>query len=351
MTTDDKKHFVMLATCEVVRGAKRSLLVDYAHNITYYISNDYERLIRNLNGKALGDICNQMDDDESRENFRDFVNSMLLHEMAVLTEDPSLFPPLSKDLNDECLEIIDAIVEVDQDYSATLFNLVCSELTTHCCKELQVRQLTLLDLDVIESMFSNLQTTDICYLELHATYNPSVSISQIKDLVEKYAILQNIYLYNAPETMQQEVVNQIEGYESLSLGHIFYVDYPFDQGECCGRICLENLDFSGYATNNLLRKKNGCLYKKVCIDTEGNIKNCPSMPETYGNIRDIHLEEVLINPAFTRWWVICKDKVEVCKDCEFRYNCTDCRAFRVEKNNIYSKPLKCSYDPYSCDWK
>jgi hypothetical protein len=40
----------------------------------------------------------------------------------------------------------------------------------------------------------------------------------------------------------------------------------------------------------------------------------------------------------------------VCKDCEFRYICTDCRAYLEDPYNEYSKPLKCGYDPYTGEW-
>jgi hypothetical protein len=45
-----------------------------------------------------------------------------------------------------------------------------------------------------------------------------------------------------------------------------------------------------------------------------------------------------------------KDDIEVCKDCEFRYICTDCRIFKNDSNDIYSKPKKCNYDPYTNTW-
>jgi hypothetical protein len=30
--------------------------------------------------------------------------------------------------------------------------------------------------------------------------------------------------------------------------------------------------------------------------------------------------------------------------------CTDCRAFLMNKDDIYSKPLKCGYDPKRAEW-
>ena len=45
------------------------------------------------------------------------------------------------------------------------------------------------------------------------------------------------------------------------------------------------------------------------------------------------------------------DKIIVCKDCEFRYICTDCRIFIKDNNNIYSQPLHCNYNPYIAKWE
>ena len=93
------------------------------------------------------------------------------------------------------------------------------------------------------------------------------------------------------------------------------------------------------------------LEAQITIDRHGNIKNCPSRPEQYGNIENISLAETLNDPVFKKWWYIHKDEIEVCRDCEFRYNCTDCRAFLKDSDDIYSKPLKCGYNPYSNVWE
>lgn len=39
-------------------------------------------------------------------------------------------------------------------------------------------------------------------------------------------------------------------------------------------------------------------------------------------------------------------QIDTCKLCEFRYMCHDCRIYITDKDNIFSKPLKCSYDIY-----
>ena len=63
------------------------------------------------------------------------------------------------------------------------------------------------------------------------------------------------------------------------------------------------------------------------------------------------IRDVFTNDEFRTLWSITKDIISICKDCEFRYNCSDCRAFISDKNNIQSKPLKCGYNPYTNTWE
>lgn len=95
---------------------------------------------------------------------------------------------------------------------------------------------------------------------------------------------------------------------------------------------------------------NTCLNKKLSIDINGNIKNCPSMLENFGNIKNSEIKDVINKPNFKKYWNIKKDDIAVCKDCEFRHICTDCRAYLENPNDIYSKPLKCGYNPYNNHW-
>lgn len=101
---------------------------------------------------------------------------------------------------------------------------------------------------------------------------------------------------------------------------------------------------------------NSCLNRKISIDMQGNIKNCPSMTESFGNIKDTPLKVALDKEGFKKYWNLTKDEIEVCKDCEFKYICTDCRAFTEKPHENKegldtSKPLKCGYDPYTGNWE
>jgi hypothetical protein len=75
------------------------------------------------------------------------------------------------------------------------------------------------------------------------------------------------------------------------------------------------------------------------------------MSKSYGNIANTRLEDVIQLPEFQKLWFVKKDEIDVCKDCEFRYMCTDCRCFIKDPGNIYSQPAKCPYNPYICKWQ
>ena len=75
------------------------------------------------------------------------------------------------------------------------------------------------------------------------------------------------------------------------------------------------------------------------------------MTQNYGNIRDTTLKQAMSHPDFKKYWNIKKDDITKCKDCEFRYICTDCRVYIDDSEDIYSAPLKCGYDPYTGVWE
>jgi len=118
----------------------------------------------------------------------------------------------------------------------------------------------------------------------------------------------------------------------------------------CGEICVDNF-VNNIQTFTESQHYNTCLNRKICIDTKGEIKNCPAMSRSYGNIKDITLEEAINKTGYMDLWGIRIDDIDVCKDCEFRYMCTDCRAFIKDPKNIYSQPAKCPYNPYIAKWE
>lgn len=95
---------------------------------------------------------------------------------------------------------------------------------------------------------------------------------------------------------------------------------------------------------------NSCWSGKLSITAEGDVIPCIFARQSVcGNVGNISLSEAI--DLLDKEWRITKDQVEICKDCEFRYACHDCRptAYGIT-GNYYSKHARCTYDPYTGKW-
>lgn len=53
-----------------------------------------------------------------------------------------------------------------------------------------------------------------------------------------------------------------------------------------------------------------------------------------------------------KYWLITKDRIKKCKDCELRYVCFDCREIVKRKtNDLYASNPYCKYNPYKGIWE
>lgn len=344
------EYIILSSSCKVTKGKKRSLIVDYLRKELCFITNDYYELLNKINRRKIEYAFNYVDRD-NHNNLIEFINYLLENEFIFLNKNLSLFPIISDQL-EENYHLRDAIIEVEETInSINIFINAINQLQDLGCNDLQIRFSLNISNDFIVSILEEIDKKDINYVELHINFNENITEKFLYTLIERYSAVSHIFIYGY--STNKIVTHKIEkeDYYPLLLGNIYYVRQPFNNGNNCGRITKETLEFSSIYRYNELKKRNGCLYKKVSIDKYGNINNCPLIPITYGNIKNEHIKDIIKSPAFMFLGNIKKDDIDICKECEFRYVCSDCRAFLKDRNNIYSKPLKCGYNPNTCDWE
>lgn len=91
---------------------------------------------------------------------------------------------------------------------------------------------------------------------------------------------------------------------------------------------------------------NRCFSSRLYISA--NLEVYPCVMErriSHGNLKNGNLKN-LIKDSIQKFN---KDKVDGCKECEFRYTCYDCRPDSLS-DNIYAKPYYCSYDVDKGEW-
>lgn len=205
---------------------------------------------------------------------------------------------------------------------------------------LQVRYFSIPNWNELKDILEYLDFTTLEAVELIIPYDLEIICSFIKDkYIEKISKLFRVFFHSTPKIAKIK--------PQLRHKKILYTNDEIKNESYCGNISAFN--FSNNPKHVLKSiNYNSCLYKKIGIDKDGNIKNCPSLEESKGNVRDITDEN--ITNLFFHTEKIIKDEIEVCKDCEFRYVCTDCRAYTDSRNRQNSRPSKCNYNPYIAKW-
>ncbi|MFM2392225.1 MAG: hypothetical protein RLZZ546_202 [Bacteroidota bacterium] len=217
-----------------------------------------------------------------------------------------------------------------------------TQLSNYSCHSVQIRIFNSISLIDINNLLSIIKNKRISSLELMIKHDSILSENDLFNLFNICDRLSFLVVFGAPYSKTTNI-------ELGKFGFIFYIKEEIVSEKSCGLIdpSLFVINMKTY-TESL--HHNSCLNRKISIDTEGNIKNCPSMSESFGNIRNTTLAEAIELPQFKKYWDINKDMIHVCKDCEFRYICTDCRAYVEDPDDILSKPLKCGYNPYTGEW-
>ena len=95
-----------------------------------------------------------------------------------------------------------------------------------------------------------------------------------------------------------------------------------------------------------------CWNGKVAVTPSGDVIPCVFARDlVVGNILESGLKDILDSRKLRDLWKITLDDVEVCKDCEYRYACFDCRALPYSiSENLFAKVHGCTYNPYAGEW-
>ena len=100
------------------------------------------------------------------------------------------------------------------------------------------------------------------------------------------------------------------------------------------------------------KRGNSCWFGKASITSNGDVIPCIfARDQVVGNVLKNSLKDIVLGEKMQRLWLLSHDSVEVCKDCEYRYICGDCRPWAYGfTGNINAKYPKCTYNPYTGEW-
>ncbi len=319
--------FQLFNSIQITQGYKRDLLLDLERETVQLISKEVTQLLKSLPNKT------SFTDSEEEILFELFKKEIVFE---YDTTQLDLFPAMAMEWDYPAL-ITNAVIVVSQT-TLQYLHYLCIELVNNGCFHVQFILETEQSETDLEKLLNIIKTSDL--LGVGFVFNFHTHYSNFLESILTIPIVNDdIVIFNCvDENLKSKHQQRIRFRNGLYLPNQ------------CGTICKANFSISQSFYTEALHH-NTCLNRKVAIDADGNIRNCPSLAATFGNVKTDSLKASVSKPVFQNLWHIKKDDISVCKDCEFRTICTDCRAFTEEPTNPYSKPLKCGYDPYTNLWE
>ncbi|QXU43164.1 grasp-with-spasm system SPASM domain peptide maturase [Pedobacter sp. D749] len=336
----DGKYLILYSTCTVVKGFLRSAIYDLEKQEFHYIPNGFGELITVFKTKCYDEVLMDFSKDEKAIilEYKDFIIS---NDLGFFTEHPELFPDLELSY-EPTTYITNAILDRNQFSNYNLFNVI-TELDALSCQDLQLRFYSIIDIEELEDILKHIHLTEMKSVEVYLKYN-SEKTKDLTKLINRWPKIKLLLVHSSPSNKVVHI-NKNNFYTS-NQGNFMYTSENIESEQHCGMI-LKSYFSIGIETYSESLLFNSCLNKKISLDVLGNIKNCPTLQASYGKAGETPLIEVLNNDEFLSYSQIKKDQISICQDCEHRHICTDCRAF---VSDIFAKPAKCSYDPYTAKW-
>ena len=334
----DDAIFRLYAHCVPVRGARRSTLCDLQRNAYHLIPNGMHEILTVHRSRTRAEI-HAAYGPGSETVVDDYFAFLERNDLGWWCTEPERFPPL--DLTwDVPARVTNAIVDVGPG-SRHDFASLLAQLEELGCQTLQIRVFTPWSTADIERVVALTDFGRLRCVELLVPWRQDFSDEALWALCRRHPRLLSVFVHGAPERRVSTLPN-------FSNTVVFRTEV-IDSEAHCGQVHPAYFVTSLSSFTEALAH-NSCLNRKLSVDQEGEIRNCPSMPRGFGNAATVPLASALQDPAFQAVWGITKDQVETCRDCEFRYVCTDCRAYVRDPGDPRSKPARCSYDPYQARW-
>lgn len=335
---ENSKYLVTHSSCVLTKGFSRSLICDLQFGNYQFVPNEFFELLTS-NQPLTKDKIYSFFEESAYETVREYLEYLEQEDYIFFTDEPNLFPQITTSWESSSLitnGIIDFTNKPDVEYLAKI-NDGLNELI---CEGIVLRFLYPYEDKDLVGILENFANSTLQYIEIHCEFDDKYTNAKcLEDLFKINGRLSRIVFFNCKEE------------SNLSIDDYIAVIYSTESiNNQCGNIHPKyfSISIDGFTEAHNF---NSCLNRKIYINNEGDMKNCPHSKFIYGNIKKDNVKDIVNSVDFQYLWNIKKDSIQICKDCEFRYVCTDCRMFLRNTEDILSHPSKCTYNPYIAKWQ
>lgn len=332
-----KKVLKIFSDVIPVKGYKRSVLFDLNRHHYHFIPNGLFYIIENFQGRTLDEIYSNFEKSEEKI-INSYIKYLIENDFAFMCDlvDFNLYSEISLKWDFPGL-ISNAIIELDCNFNSNIFLKIINQLEELGCKHIQFISKEIVQIPKIEEILKCFSDSRFLSIEFIIPWNKNDKNDLYIKLIKQYPRIKSFIIWGAPfdKVLTESTIG--------AMGNLLFTNKQLP-------LPLEKREF-GYFSVNMEIFTEGLEHhlffnRKVVFDKMGNIKNHLDSDEMFGNIKKDNLKRIITSQALKKMWFVNKDKIEICRDCEFRYVCVDDRLDLVKTQSGYRYNSECQYNPY-----
>ena len=330
--------FLLYATCKIVLGAKKAILMDLERGRIQPLPLGVAQFLESHMGYSLEEMIREKETKE-QDIIKQNINFLIKNDYGFFTDVPERFPSLPEGFSVPAL-ISNAIIDINNSSNHKYRDILAS-LEGLGCRTVDFRMF-FGNKDELSKILDALSESRIKAIRLILPHGIELEDQEVCQIADGYDRIQSILIHGALKNR----ITHSPRYKVPINHRTLKITGP----ECCG-VVYESLMISNIKTYMESKEFNNCLNRKLTISKDGLVTNCSQMSQSFGHIASVKLRDVVTSPEFQAPWSITKDQVDVCRDCEYRYACIDCRAITKSSTRPNPKPKRCTYNPYTGEWQ
>lgn len=300
-----ESYYSIYPHCFIVRGKEQSIVYNSQRCDITFISNDIVELIEQFQILSIAELEKLYKN--CWEDYCGIVNFLKSKKLLFIKSEKDIFPDINLEYS-----VPEHITYMVVEYSQKIdFCKILTSIEQLLVKYIEIRFISLLskqDIEDLKKYMAMLSISPIKSIQIISDYNNQREIMNLLDCSDFPKVISLIF-YDSPN-------NRCCSFEGKS---IEYTKVDYDS------IRKFNNDFNKnliLAFPFFLEAKNYNTYynKRVCIDKDGNIKNCLKQSNFFGNIRVDNLRDIVSRKDFQELWFASPDKIVDVKDNSLRYN-------------------------------
>jgi len=332
-------YFRLFSNCIPVKGATSGIICDLENNLFFEIPNSLIEVIVHTQDNFISiEKIKKTYDYETYCNILSFFENLSNQNFGFFTKDPHIYNKLNL-IWDSPQKITNAILEINKQTQFDVNNVI-NQLEEFGCSALEFRFLDICNLDFIDKILMNYNNSTINCFIIMLNHSSVIDEKELYTFYRKHSRIGVLVLY---------IGNQKTNL--LSINKDFNIKIKqnkltsFMNEEISSEKFIVNIRSFSEAINYNLG-----LNRKISITYNGEVKNHINHKKSFGYIQKNKIQEIIESKDFQQQWYISHDKVEICKDCQYRYICPDTSEI-IKINNKLLKINRCKFNPYENIWQ